>query len=180
MKRTHILTRVAGFQQLIAMYFCSTCVQRCTRARARVLILPCKLIYTTTCARRFTSSLFPPPPPPHTHTHTESLSRSLSGTLLICHCLQCNQNCHQFIGKHTLMSFITDLEYFLFPGTVTIPKVAFLFWTLTLVAENCSCPRRQAHMTRKKGDYVHYRCCLFLEYRVFVEGWLLCSCGRKP
>ena len=35
-----------------------------------------------------------------------------SGTKVICHCLQCNQSCHQFVTKHTLVSFITNLGYF--------------------------------------------------------------------
>ena len=32
--------------------------------------------------------------------------------LLICHCLQCNHSCHQFVAKPTWMSFISGLGYF--------------------------------------------------------------------
>ena len=46
------------------------------------------------------------------HKHWAHLQWTTSGTLLICHYLQCNQSCHQFIAKHTLMSFIADLWYF--------------------------------------------------------------------
>ena len=45
------------------------------------------------------------------------LFSKLSGTLLICHCLQCNQCCHQFVAKHTWTSFFTDPGYFVSWGS---------------------------------------------------------------
>ena len=46
------------------------------------------------------------------YNHYHPLQRTTSGTLLICRCLLCNQNCHQFVAKHALMSFITGFGYF--------------------------------------------------------------------
>ena len=42
----------------------------------------------------------------------------------------CNQSCHQFVAKQTLMSFITGLGYFVSWGNYN----AFLFWMLSLVS----------------------------------------------
>ena len=54
--------------------------------------------------------------------------------LLICHCLQCNQSCHQFVAKHTLMSFITGLGYFVSWGSYNNQTYFFL-----LVLSSVSC-----------------------------------------
>ena len=40
---------------------------------------------------------------------------------------------HQFVAKHTLLSSISDLDI-LFPGAITMTRLAFLFWMLSLVS----------------------------------------------
>ena len=60
------------------------------------------------------------------------------------------------------MSFIPGLGYFVSWGSYN-GQTCFPL----LDADNCSCPRRQAHMTRKKGDCMCNLCCLCHEYRVF-------------
>ena len=85
----------------------------------------------------------------HSTTTRTTFSEQTSGTLLICHCLQCNQSCHQFVAKHTLMSLITGLGYFVSWGNCNDHIFAFFFWMLSFVNYNCSCPHTQAYMTRK-------------------------------
>ena len=67
------------------------------------------------------------------------------------------------IWCHSLLAF--DI---LFPGAVTMTKLASSSeCSHEWVADNCSCPCRLAHITRKKGDYVWNLCFLCLECRVF-------------
>ena len=55
-----------------------------------------------------------------------------SGTLLMCHCLQCNQICPRFVAKPILMSFLTGLSLDIsFPWTVAVTNLAFLSWMLS-------------------------------------------------
>ena len=47
-----------------------------------------------------------------------------------------------------------------FPVAISMTKLAFLFWMLSLVSCRHFCRCRQAHMIRKKGDYVCNLCFL--------------------
>ena len=50
------------------------------------------------------------------------------------HFLQCSQSYHQFVTKHTLMSFITGLGCFVSWGNCN-DQTCFLFWMLSLVSQ---------------------------------------------
>ena len=65
--------------------------------------------------------------------HKDSLQYTTSGTLLIYFCRQCNQSCHQFVAKHTLMSLVIGLGYFV-PWNSYNDQTCFLSWMLSLVS----------------------------------------------
>ena len=94
-------------------------------------------------------------------------TRTTSDTLLIC--LQCNQSCHQFVAKHTLISFITDLGYFVSWGKHNDQTcISLLDACISEFLTNAPAHAdKHIIMTRKKGDFVRNLCCIFDESRVF-------------
>ena len=118
---------------------------------------------------------------------------TVSGTLLICCWFQCNQSCHQFVAKHTLMSFITGLGYFVSWGNYSdqtcFPLVGAVISELLTGAS--------AHLDkhiwpkRKMILYATFTVYMFVVYIRSIESLgidlclnlvlsLVCSSGRKP
>ena len=92
-------------------------------------------------------------------TSTRTTFSELSqGTMLVCHCLQCNQSCHQFVAKQTLMSFITGLGYFISWGNCS-DQTCFPLLDADISKLLTTAPAHvDKHVTRKKGDYVCNLC----------------------
>ena len=67
------------------------------------------------------------------YNHKDPFQWTTPGTLLICHCLQCYQSCHQFVAKHTLMLFFTGLGNHVSWGNCN-GQTCFLFWILSLMS----------------------------------------------
>ena len=119
----------------------------------------------------------------HTLYNQDHLQWTTSGTLLICHCLQCNQSCHQFVAKHTLMSFIADLGYFVswcnyndqtcFSPLDTV--ISELLTTATAQVDKHIWPERKVIFCANFVVYVMSIECLDIDLCLS----LVCSSGRK-
>ena len=116
-------------------------------------------------------------------TATRTLFSELPQTLLICHCLQCNQSCHQFVAKHTLVLFITDLGYFVSWGNYN-DQTCFPLLVADISEFLSTAPAHEdkhSRITRKKGIV-----CATVVVYVSIESLdidlcltLVCFSGRK-
>ena len=106
------------------------------------------------------------------------------GTLLICHCPQCNQSCHRFVAKHTLMSFITDLGYFVSWGNHNEQTIFSLLDAVISELLTTAPAHVDKHMWPERKVIM---CATFVVYVMSIESLdtdlcrsLVCSSGRKP
>ena len=117
------------------------------------------------------------------HNHKNPTQWTTVGTLLICHCIQWNQSCHQFVAKHTLMSFITGLGFFCFLGQLQWPNLLPLL-DAVIGELLTTAPQVDKHIwpERKVIVYATFVVCVRSIESVDIDLCLslLCSSGRKP
>ena len=139
-------------------------------------LLPPRLVYLAVLQLSVLSRIL--------YNHKDPLHWTTSACLLICHCLHCNQSCYQFVTKHTLMSFITSLWYFVswsnYNDQTCFPSLDAVISELLTTAS--------AHISRHIWpERKVIMCATFVVYVRSIKSFdidlclcLVCSSGRNP